>query len=459
MSGDDVRKQFDDLISGADMDDLRRASWQLLAVDALSRRMTRPNLRRRRLREVLTYRIRVELNGSDPAIWRTVEVRSDLTLDVVHSVMQGAFGWTDTHLYRFACGGGPFDEKSQLYLCPFDVEVNEEEGVPTDRVRLDEVLRDVGDEIAYAYDFGDGWELTLRLEQVREYSNGPSAVCVDGRRAAPPEDSAGITRGEDLARVLEDPETFDVDEANHWLIDPFLVLSKAEVNPALMDLLARLLGSPVADTAISHALRLEDPWPSWPPDEMLAVLSPIQWFLDRAYGDGIPLTSAGYLTAEEVQAASVVLPVYWRQGLSEVDAPALLHFRRALQSTGLLRRRKDRLYLTKAGQMGRIQSEKIWGQVASRLIPKKVGFEQDAALVALLFAAVSPEQELPADLMEEVMATLGWRLENGRPVDYDALRWGTPAMDILHNLSDPFTDGPLIVGRVAASLAREALFW
>ena len=61
-----------------------------------------------------------------------------------------------------------------------------------------------------------------------------------------------------------------------------------------MDLLARLLGSPVADTAISHALRLEDPWPSWPPDEMLAVLSPIQWFLDRAYDGGIPLTSAGY---------------------------------------------------------------------------------------------------------------------------------------------------------------------
>ena len=54
MSDDDVRKQFDDLISGADLEDLRRASWQLLAADAISRTMTRPNLRRRRLREVLT---------------------------------------------------------------------------------------------------------------------------------------------------------------------------------------------------------------------------------------------------------------------------------------------------------------------------------------------------------------------------------------------------------------------
>ena len=40
------------------------ASWQLLAVMRLSRTMTRPNRRRPRLREVLTYRIRVEPNGS-----------------------------------------------------------------------------------------------------------------------------------------------------------------------------------------------------------------------------------------------------------------------------------------------------------------------------------------------------------------------------------------------------------
>ncbi|MEZ5159118.1 MAG: hypothetical protein R2687_09830 [Candidatus Nanopelagicales bacterium] len=217
---------------------------------------------------------------------------------------------------------------------------------------------------------------------------------------------------------------FDVDEANHWLIDPFLVLSKAEVNPALMDLLARLLGSPVADTAISHALRLEDHWPSWPPDEMLAVLSPIQWFLDRAYGDGIPLTSAGYLTAEEVEAASVVLPVYWRQGLSEVDAPALLHFRRALQSTGLLRRRKDRLYLTKAGQMGRIQSEKIWGKWPHGSSPRRWGSNR----TQLSWRCCSPRCPRTGTARRPdggAMAALGWRLENGRPVDYDALRWGT----------------------------------
>ena len=42
MSDDDVRKQFDDLISGADLEDLRRASWQLLAADAPVSSIRRP---------------------------------------------------------------------------------------------------------------------------------------------------------------------------------------------------------------------------------------------------------------------------------------------------------------------------------------------------------------------------------------------------------------------------------
>ena len=82
-----------------------------------------------------------------------------------------------------------------------------------------------------------------------------------------------------------------------------------------------------------------------------------------------------------------------------------------------------------------------------------MGFEQDAALLALLFARGVPKRELPADLMEEVMAALGWR--EGRPARRlrRALRWGLRRWTSC-NLSDPFTDGPLIVGRVAASLAR-----
>ncbi len=82
----------------------------------------RPDLRRPQLVEPARYRIRADLNHAKPPIWRRLDLRSDLPLDVVHQVLQVAFGWTDSHLHRFSLGGGPFDGHSQLFLCPYDVE-------------------------------------------------------------------------------------------------------------------------------------------------------------------------------------------------------------------------------------------------------------------------------------------------------------------------------------------------
>lgn len=51
----------------------------------------RPDLRRARRRDVVVYRVRVHLNDSDPTIWRRLDVRSNLTLDMLHQVLQVAF--------------------------------------------------------------------------------------------------------------------------------------------------------------------------------------------------------------------------------------------------------------------------------------------------------------------------------------------------------------------------------
>ena len=123
---------------------------------------------------------------------------SDLGLDLVHSILQGAFGWSDSHLHMFAIGGGTFDRDSQLFLCPHDVEEGEQEGVPAASVRLDETLREPGDVLNYVYDYGDNWDLTLRLDAlVPDAVDGALAKCVAGQRAAPPENCGGLRRAED----------------------------------------------------------------------------------------------------------------------------------------------------------------------------------------------------------------------------------------------------------------------
>jgi hypothetical protein len=72
--------------------------------------------------------------------------------------------------------------------------------------------------LRYCYDYGDSWDLRIALESVRPFAeSAPLAVCIDGRRAAPPEDCGGLRNAADLAQVLEDATHFDADEINRLL--------------------------------------------------------------------------------------------------------------------------------------------------------------------------------------------------------------------------------------------------
>ena len=45
--------------------------------------------------------LKVTLAGSEPKIWRRVEVHSGLTLHELHYVIQCVFAWHNSHLYHF----------------------------------------------------------------------------------------------------------------------------------------------------------------------------------------------------------------------------------------------------------------------------------------------------------------------------------------------------------------------
>ena len=117
---EELLRRFRSVMDGADVADLRRLAGDLalFARDGVDE--SRPRLRRLPLEGVSVFRVRADLAGAKPPIWRRVELRSDLTLDRVHEVLQVAFEWTDSHLHRFSIGGDPFDRASELFLCPWD---------------------------------------------------------------------------------------------------------------------------------------------------------------------------------------------------------------------------------------------------------------------------------------------------------------------------------------------------
>jgi Plasmid pRiA4b ORF-3-like protein len=85
-------------------------------------------------------------------------------------------------------------------------------------VTLEETLSEPGDVLRYCYDYGDSWDLRIALESVRPLDGyAPVAVCINGRRAAPPEDCGGLRDAADLAQILEDPTHFDADGINRML--------------------------------------------------------------------------------------------------------------------------------------------------------------------------------------------------------------------------------------------------
>lgn len=424
---------------------------------------SRPDLRHARRPDVVVYRVRVHLEDSDPTIWRRLDLRSNLTLDVVHQVLQVAFDWTDSHLHRFSIGGRAFDRHSQPFLCPYDVENKEwpedDDGLPAAATRLDETLSEPGDVLHYLYDYGDNWELTLRLEEVLPAeSDCPAAVVVDGERAAPPEDCGHLVDADSLSEVLSNPALFEPEGVNKRFGDAYFVLCEEGIDVRLVDLVYRLTYTPYGDDLTKAALTLAGARSL----DTVAVadnLRAYQWFLDRAKDGGIPLTSAGYLKPADVEEASKVIPVmndWLGKNNREIQCYPMLRFREGVQSLGLLRKHKGTLLLTKAGIAAQSDAGRLWEHLAGRLIPKSdKKFDAQATMLMLTFAAASAGSSLPFDKITALLTELGWRYSDGGSLSESSLRQ-LLVHDVLMNVTDQPTTRLRhnIVSPAAAALAR-----
>src|SRR5712692_226741 len=148
-------------------------------------------------REPVVYQLRVILRGVSPLIWRRLLVRSDSSVADLHAILQTAFGWSDEHLNRFVIHGREYG-------------VWHDGGIGfrdhPRHVRLADLGLRVRERFLYEYDFTDGWQLDVRLEQILPLEPGRYyPVCIGGRRAVPPEDYDGLLAFLDLPALLGFP--------------------------------------------------------------------------------------------------------------------------------------------------------------------------------------------------------------------------------------------------------------
>ena len=167
------------------------------------------------MKKKIAYRFKIELSDIEPLIWRLIEVPSTYSFWDLHVAIQDSMGWLDYHLHSFSLLP-PRKRKPVLIGIPDDE--YEDNTLPGWEVPLTQFFKEPGDEVAYDYDFGDGWHHRIVLEGIylqekeKKYPN-----CLDGKRACPPEDCGGIPGYYNLLEILDNKRHEEHEDMIHWL--------------------------------------------------------------------------------------------------------------------------------------------------------------------------------------------------------------------------------------------------
>jgi hypothetical protein len=157
-------------------------------------------------------RLKITLDDVKPAVLRRVEVPFDIRLDRLHLTIQAAMGWTNSHLYEIRAG-------NVGWSTPYPDADWSGDFLDARKARLSDVLEDIGTKkLLYLYDFGDGWEHSIKIERLADPEPGalyPRLIEVSGR--CPPEDCGGPWGHAELLEAIKDPKHERHAELTEWI--------------------------------------------------------------------------------------------------------------------------------------------------------------------------------------------------------------------------------------------------
>ena len=152
------------------------------------------------------FLLRFTVVGCTPRIWRRLVVRETMWLSRLHDTIQVAFDWYDYQTHEFVIDdlrlGNPVRKD--------DVVVEDDRDV-----NLADLDLGSRDRLQYAYHFGEGWQVEVRVEKSSVIEKGvvyPSVLA--GERAGPPEDCGGLEAFHDMLACIKEPDT---DLGREWL--------------------------------------------------------------------------------------------------------------------------------------------------------------------------------------------------------------------------------------------------
>jgi hypothetical protein len=142
-------------------------------------------------------------------VWRRLLVPANVRLHKLHVMLQAAMGWNDSHLHAFRIGDESFGMLDPDGDSPED-EIDETTVTVTQALRKER-------QFVYEYDFGDGWEHLVVVEEESEQDVPLKfAVCLGGENTCPPDDVGGPEGYEHFRIVLADPDEPEHQDLVDW---------------------------------------------------------------------------------------------------------------------------------------------------------------------------------------------------------------------------------------------------
>lgn len=159
------------------------------------------------------------------------------------------------------------------------------------------------------------------------------------------------------------------------------------------------------------------------------VVAPLRWLLERAAGDGLPLTDRGNLARAVVSEVSEQFG--WEplgqgtKAVREQDIIELVVWAELLRAARLVRRRGRRLLATPAGREATAGDEPAWRALATALVDREdwAGFVRESLLLVLLHAGDDGlhRHRMLAEVAH-LAAESGWREDpTGKPPSGDTV--------------------------------------
>lgn len=197
------------------------------------------------------------------------------------------------------------------------------------------------------------------------------------------------------------------------------------LHPRLSHVLSGLAGSPLPQALADRVAEVGASAPPSPKGKALwEALAAHLWLLERAGStEGLPLTASGWMKPATITEFMTVLPTaadWIHSATREIDVDVVSDFRATLQNFRLLRKFKNSLRLTKAGEAALADPDDLWTSLVERLVPSDDDFTGSVGAVILVHMATSGDR-VDMGAVARTMAEAGWKDRDGLAATADEL--------------------------------------